>query len=186
MSQTEITPELFTTDYIGQPGERTFYLQSRGGLGTRSWLVEKQQVAVLAEKLQEMLFLIDQDDTIKGMSAARDPALRLQTPVEADFRVGIIGLAYEEEADLVIVFMQPAEEEASTEDEAIEQALTEALTESEDGPGTRLLLRRDQVRSFVLHATAIVAEGRPLCQLCGLPIDPEGHVCPATNGHRRA
>jgi hypothetical protein len=45
-------------------------------------------------------------------------------------------------------------------------------------------LRRDQVRTFVLHAQAIVDEGRPLCQLCGLPIDPSGHACPASNGHR--
>jgi uncharacterized repeat protein (TIGR03847 family) len=45
-------------------------------------------------------------------------------------------------------------------------------------------LRRDQVRAFILHALAVVAEGRPLCQLCGLPIDPEGHICPASNGHR--
>jgi uncharacterized repeat protein (TIGR03847 family) len=55
----------------------------------------------------------------------------------------------------------------------------------EDDEGIRFLLRRDQVRAFVLHAVAIVDEGRPTCQLCGLPIDPEGHNCPASNGHRQ-
>jgi glutamate synthase domain-containing protein 1 len=44
--------------------------------------------------------------------------------------------------------------------------------------------REEQARAFVLHALAVVAEGRPLCQLCGLPIDPSGHICPASNGHR--
>ncbi|MGH2730258.1 MAG: DUF3090 family protein, partial [Actinomycetota bacterium] len=44
--------------------------------------------------------------------------------------------------------------------------------------------RRDQARAFVLHALAVIDEGRPLCMLCGLPIDPTGHACPASNGHR--
>jgi uncharacterized repeat protein (TIGR03847 family) len=47
----------------------------------------------------------------------------------------------------------------------------------------RLMLRRDQARMFVLHALAVVGEGRPICQLCGLPMDPSGHLCPASNGH---
>jgi uncharacterized repeat protein (TIGR03847 family) len=50
----------------------------------------------------------------------------------------------------------------------------------------RFVLRRDQVRTFILHALAVVAEGRPICQLCGLPMDPGGHNCPASNGHRRS
>lgn len=173
MSQLEITPEIFTADYIGEPGNRAFFLQARSRHGTYSFALEKQQVALLAEKLRELLLLIDPDDTAKGTTAARDPALSLQEPVEPEWRVGTMGLAYEESDDRVVVLAQPVdadEEEADLEDE---------------DEGIRILLRRDQARAFVLHASAVVEEGRPTCQLCGLPMDPSGHACPASNGHRK-
>jgi uncharacterized repeat protein (TIGR03847 family) len=176
VSQMEITPHVFTADYVGQPGERTFYVQSQSGGATRSFLVEKQQVAVLADKLRELLVLIDEEDTIRSAAPARDPALALEPPLEPEWRVGTMGLAYEEDSDRVVVFMHPLGQDDDDSAEGDEEA------DEEDG--VRLLLRRDQVRSFALHALAVVAEGRPLCQLCGLPIDPSGHVCPASNGHR--
>jgi uncharacterized repeat protein (TIGR03847 family) len=74
-------------------------------------------------------------------------------------------------ADNVVVIMQEAEEEGE------EDPVPEAIA------GLRLRLRRDQVRSFVLHALAVVDEGRPICPLCNLPMNPEGHDCPAGNGH---
>ncbi len=171
MSESHLTPDVFTADYIGEPGRRAFFLQSRVAGATRSFLVEKQQVSVLAEKLRELLLLVDENDTIHGATPARDPALGLHEPVEAEWRVGTMGLAYDEDDDLVVLFAQPADEQ----DEG------ERLSEQ---AGLRFFLRRDQVRSFVLHAMAVVAEGRPTCQLCGLPIDPAGHLCPASNGHR--
>jgi uncharacterized repeat protein (TIGR03847 family) len=176
VAQSELTPQVFTTDYVGEPGERTFYLQSRGsGEATLSFLVEKQQVAVLADKLRELLVLIDEQDTIRSTPPQRDPALGLEQPIEAEWRVGTMGLAYEEDSDVVVVFMQPVDEDADEEGEGPE--------EIDEETGVRMMLRRDQVRSFVLHALAIVGEGRPLCQLCGLPMDPSGHICPASNGH---
>jgi uncharacterized repeat protein (TIGR03847 family) len=179
MTAQEISPEVFTADYIGEAGNRTFYLQSRGGAGTLSYLVEKQQVAALAERLRELLVLVDQEDTIGSASPGRDPALALASPVEAEWRVGTMGLAFEEQTDRVVLLLQPVGEgeEAGQQDE-----LDELMDKSEDV--VRFLLRRDQARAFVLHCLAVVAEGRPLCQLCGLPMDPGGHVCPASNGHR--
>jgi uncharacterized repeat protein (TIGR03847 family) len=177
MSQFEMSPSVFTADYVGKPGERTFYLQSQAGGAIHSFLVEKQQVAVLADKLRELLVLIDDEDTIRATAPARDPALELEQPVEPEWRVGTMGLAYEEDNDRVVVFMHPLGDEDDESAPAEEQ-------EAEEDEGVRLLLRRDQVRSFALHALAVVAEGRPLCQLCGLPMDPSGHVCPASNGHR--
>ncbi|HEX2296635.1 MAG TPA: DUF3090 family protein [Actinomycetota bacterium] len=168
--QFDVTPDVFTADFTGAPGERTFYLQARGSSGVHSFLLEKQQVAILAEKLQEMLLMIDADDTIKSAAPQRDPALALEEPVEAEWRIGTIGLLYDEDRDVVVIVVQ---EVRSEEDE-----------DDEDDSGYRFFLRRDQVRSLVLHALAAVGEGRPLCQLCGLPMDPDGHVCPASNGHR--
>lgn len=173
MSQLEITPEVFTADYVGEPGRRAFFLQARSALGTHSFALEKQQVAVLGEKLRELLLLIAADDTVKAAPPGRDPALVLEQPVEPEWRVGTMGLAYEEENDRVIVLAQPA---TAGEEEPLG---------AEDDDGIRILLRRDQARAFVLHVAAIVEEGRPTCQLCGLPMDPEGHACPASNGHRK-
>jgi uncharacterized repeat protein (TIGR03847 family) len=176
MSELELTPDIFTTDYVGQPGDRAFYVQARGSFGVHAYEIEKQQVGALADKLRELLVMVDASDTVLKADPARDPALALETPVEVDWRVGTIGLAYEESSDTVVVLLQPIESEASS--------LEDSLEETTETEGHRLLLRRDQVRAFVLHATTIVSEGRPTCQLCGLPIDPEGHQCPANNGHR--
>ena len=169
-----MTPETFTTDYMGEPGRRAFYLQGRGDEGSVTFLIEKQQVAVLAEKLRELLILIDHDDTVGSTVAGRDPALVLDEPLEAESRVGTIGLAYDENSDRMIVYIQPMDPESGVE----------AIEEDDESEGVSFELRRDQARAFVLHAIAVVNEGRPTCQLCGLPIDPAGHKCPASNGHR--
>jgi uncharacterized repeat protein (TIGR03847 family) len=169
MSHIEFTPETFTADYIGRPGRRTFYLQARSTVSTVSLLVEKQQVEALSEKLRELLILVDSADTVGRSSAQRDPALAITDPDEPQWRVGTIGLAYQEDVDKFVVQVEPIEEEGEPD---------------QPDDGFRFLLRRDQVRAFVLHSEAVVAEGRPLCQLCGLPMDPEGHACPASNGHR--
>ncbi len=167
----ELRPEVFTADYVGEPGQRAFYLQVRGDFGVQSFVVEKQQVAVLGEKLREVLLAVDADDTVRSATPARDPALGLVTPPEPLWRVGTMGLAYEEEGDSLLLFLQEVEAD-------------DDLDLEDDGPGVRIVLRRHQARAFVLHALAVVGEGRPLCQLCGLPMDPDGHACPASNGHR--
>ena len=164
-----MTPDVFTADFVGRPGERIFYLQARGPEGVQSFLIEKQQVAVLVEKLQEMLLAIDPEDTVKSATPQRDPGLALDQPVEPEWRIGTMGLLHDEERDLVVLLLQELRDDEEDEDE------------DED---VRFALRRDQVRSLVLHAVAAVGEGRPLCQLCGLPMDPDGHTCPASNGHR--
>jgi len=164
-----IALDFFTADYQGTPGKRTFFLQARAAATTMTFLVEKQQVAALAERLREMLVLIDQEDTIRSAVPARDPALALGEPVEPSWRIGTIGLAYEEGSDQIVIAVEEIEEEGAPEDP--------------DRGAATFLLRRDQIRAFVLHAVATVDEGRETCQLCGLPMDPAGHQCPASNGH---
>jgi uncharacterized repeat protein (TIGR03847 family) len=174
VSETEVSPELFTADYVGEPGRRTFFIQSRVGTDVMTFLVEKAQVALLAEKLREVLLLIDESDTIRSATAGRDPALALVEPAEPLWRVASIGIGYEENGEYVVIVVSPA----SGGDEDDETAPLD------DDESVRFLLRKDQTRAFILHASAVVEEGRPLCQLCGLPMDPGGHICPASNGHR--
>jgi uncharacterized repeat protein (TIGR03847 family) len=170
----EINPQTFTADYVGEPGERTFYVQSRSGADTLTYLIEKQQVAALADRLRDLLMMVDEEDTVRSTAPARDPALVIDQPLEPEWRVGTMGLAYEEESDRVVVVMQPAEDSDEEEEETIFEDSERAV---------RFLLRRDQARAFILHALAVVQEGRPICQLCGLAMNPSGHVCPASNGH---
>lgn len=171
MTRRSLTPEIFTADYQGEAGARAFFVQLREGDEVVTFAAEKQQVRVLAEKLSEVLLIVDKEDPVARTEPARDPAL-MMTPIEPEHRIGSIGIAYEEEGDAVVIAIEP---------------LTEGEEEPPDpgeGPdGIRAVLRRDQIRSFVLHALAVVAEGRPVCQLCGLPMDPAGHACPSSNGH---
>jgi uncharacterized repeat protein (TIGR03847 family) len=174
MNGSEYVPQIFTADAVGEPGQRIFYLQVRGDFGMQTYLLEKAQVSLLAEKMREILVMIDATDTIAASEPARDPALALSEPLEPEWRIGTMGLAYDEESDLIVLFVSPVSED--------EEQPTEEL--DLESSAVRFMLRRDQVRGFVLHALAVVGEGRPTCQLCGLPVDPEGHDCPARNGHR--
>jgi uncharacterized repeat protein (TIGR03847 family) len=162
--------EVFTADYTGEPGQRTFFVQARGDGATLTFLAEKGQVIALAEQMRELLLVVDNADLIAASAPARNPTLSLEAPIEPEWRIGTIALGFIEEDDLVVVALEPVVEEATE----VEQLVAE----------TRILIDRDQARAFALHALATVSEGRPLCQLCGLPMDPEGHKCPASNGHR--
>jgi uncharacterized repeat protein (TIGR03847 family) len=68
--------------------------------------------------------------------------------------------------------------QAGEEDEDPEE-LPDPLT-------VRLFVTRAQLRVLARHGSQVVARGRPLCPLCGNPLDPTGHICPAQNGHRPA
>jgi len=174
VSEIEVRPVVFTADYSGEPGRRAFFIQARSPDDLHTFGLEKQQLQLLAEKLSELLLLIDADDNVTSGAPRRDDALQ-SVPDAPSWRVGSIALAYQEDTEFVVVVVAPFEpEDASDEEEVVDKPADDAV---------RLIVTRDQVRSFVLHALGVVAEGRPLCQLCGLPMDPHGHACPASNGH---
>src|SRR4051812_44560006 len=90
-------PERFVAGTVGQPGERTFYLQASGGGRTVSVVLEKLQVAILAERLGELL-----DEAARRLGAEipdlPQDALDLEpliTPLDEEFRVGTLGLAWD-------------------------------------------------------------------------------------------
>jgi uncharacterized repeat protein (TIGR03847 family) len=90
--------------------------------------------------------------------------------------VGTIGVSYDEDLDRIVIVLEEVgveEDEEEGEDEA-----------EEDGRVLRVALSREQAAAFAIHATTLVEAGRPPCPLCALPLDPEGHICPRTNGHR--
>jgi uncharacterized repeat protein (TIGR03847 family) len=173
-------PDRFVAGTVGQPGERTFFLQATGGARTVSVSLEKVQVAALAEKLEELL---DEVRRRQGSDSAVPPVAPpdlddvapLSTPVEEEFRVGTLALAWDDDSDTVLV-----------EAQSMEAADEEDPPESTEFTGDllRVRLSPEAARAFAKRALRVVAAGRPPCPLCGNPLDPSGHVCPRQNGHR--
>ncbi len=174
-------PERFIAGTVGQPGERTFYLQASGAGRTTSVALEKGQVSQLAERLDELL-----DEVLRrtggsvAIQAAAPSGLTddgpLDLPLMEEFRVGAIALAWDHDGDRVII---EAQEET---DEPVEP-LTDDIPE--DGPAVlRVRISAASARAFSRRALQIVSQGRPPCPLCGLPLDPAVHICPRQNGHR--
>jgi uncharacterized repeat protein (TIGR03847 family) len=175
-------PERFVAGTVGPPGDRTFFLQARGGGRVVSVALEKVQVALLAEKLEELLgeaqrrFDVDLTDTIE-LPADNEP---LDTPLDEEFRVGTLGLAFDvDTATVVIEAIAVGDDETEEDEEADDEAVTA------DRDRLRVRLTPQATRAFIERARKVVASGRPPCPLCGQPLDPRGHLCPRHNGYRR-
>jgi uncharacterized repeat protein (TIGR03847 family) len=165
-----------TADAIGVPGQRTFYLQAASGADQVTLLVEKDQVRRLAESLESWLpeLASDRPEDPEETRAAETGELALSEPLEPDFRVGQLSLSYDPQRDRVVVVA--TELVASDEDDPDAVA--------PDAQEVRLWVTRPQLRVLARHGSQVIARGRPLCPLCGNPLDPAGHICPALNGHR--
>ncbi|WP_395728874.1 DUF3090 domain-containing protein [Nakamurella sp.] len=173
------SPERFLAGTIGQPGEREFFLQVVDGRRILSVSCEKQQVAVLADRLGSLITEVARRFGAQAdPGGAGDPELSLTTPVDAEFRVGTMGLAWDGEGSQVIVELLALSEEEVGEDIVLE--------DREDGPDAlRVFLSLAAARDFAKHAEQVVAAGRPPCPLCSNPLDPDGHICPRLNGYHR-
>jgi uncharacterized repeat protein (TIGR03847 family) len=176
-------PERFVAGTVGEPGERTFYLQAKSSGRVTSVSLEKFQVSLLAERLDELLDeVLRRSGGSPDVPAAAPAVLRddgpLEMPVMEDFRVGAIALAWDSDSGRVIIEAQEATDEPM-------EPLAEDVPA--DGPGVlRVRITPGAARAFAQRAMRIVAAGRPPCPLCGLPLDSSGHVCPRQNGHRSA
>ncbi len=195
-------PDRFVAGTVGQPGERTFFLQASEGPRTVSVSLEKAQVAVLADRMDELLTEVAQRGLSEDEQAAtrsREPVVRavlaalsgdadevaavddvdpLTAPVEEEFRVGAMGLAWDSDGDAVVVEAVAGGEEPVDEDTI--------LSDTDDGPDAlRVRISPVAARAFIARARRVIAAGRPACPLCALPLDPSGHICPRQNGYRR-
>jgi uncharacterized repeat protein (TIGR03847 family) len=170
-------PERFVAGTVGAPGERTFFLQARGSGRLVSVVLEKVQVSLLAEKLEELLAEAQRrfgvDLPVTGGPDDNEP---LEMPLEEEFRVGTLGLAWDGDSDTVVI-----------EAIAVGEYESEEPTEEElaDLDRLRVRLTPAATRSFISRAKRVVAAGRPPCPFCGQPLDPDGHLCPRHNGYHR-
>ena len=175
-------PERFVAGTIGEPGDRTFFLQARDGGRVVSVALEKVQVAVLAERLGELLEELDRRgvEAPTGLPATRRAASDtepLDEPLNEAFRAGSLTLGWDGGAERVLVEARAQDEDG----EAIDP--DDDDDEDEDGPDLlRVRLTADAARSFVARAVQVVASGRLPCPLCGAPLDPRATSVHAATG----
>ncbi len=145
----------------GAPGQRTFYLVAgHPDRWVRVWL-EKTQLQTLGESIDQLL-------AGRQEATAQPPEALLSTDdppgkPAAEFRAGRLGLGHDPNRDMIVLLAQAQEEE----------------------PVVQFWASREQMQALSKRIGEVVAAGRPLCQLCGGPIDPGGHMCVRSNGHHR-
>ncbi len=157
-----------TVGTLGEPGRRTFFLQGIRGLDSFTVVIEKEQAVALASAVEELLTDVENRLELAPPRPDRIRAsdLELQLPAEGRFRVGQMGLGYDEQADLVVIAAQAVTGE-----------------EADDPDVVRFWATRDQAAALGRHALQVAGQGRPVCPLCGQPMEEEGHFCPRSNGH---
>jgi len=178
-------PDRFVAGTVGPPGERTFFLQAREGARLVSIALEKQQVEVLAERLDEML-----DEVMQSQADVVVPAVApldlednepLEQPIEEQFRAGTMTLSWDPGAGRVVVEVFPFTEAAVVAPDQV----GEDLEEPEPEEIFLVRITPGAARAFVQRAERVVGAGRPECPFCGGPVDPDGHLCVRANGFRR-
>ncbi len=175
----------FIVGTVGLPGERSFFIQALSDAGVTTVAVEKSQVIALAERLNELITEVRRSKLASldelGLPAVVDNA-NLEFPIEEEFTAGVMGISWDPDTQRVSVEIQSIADGDFTELISDD----EDLADVEDPPDLmRVTIRLNQARGFVKRSESIVQAGRSPCPFCGLPIDPEGHLCPRANGYRR-
>jgi uncharacterized repeat protein (TIGR03847 family) len=174
------SPDRFIAGTVGQPGDRTFYLQAIHETRIISVMLEKQQVQILADRIGALLEEVHRrfGTPLPAERSRVEDLSPLIMPVDAEFRVGTMGLGWDSESEAVVVELL-----AVTEGEFDESVV---LDDTEDGPdAVRVFLSTGAAREFATRSTRVISAGREPCPLCGEPLDNAGHICVRTNGYRR-
>ena len=160
-----------TTDAIGPPGKRVFYLQGWQGNRSVTLIVEKFQIQSLAVGVEQFLAELAQKypELADASAEYREENMHIHPPVDPQFRVGELGLGYDADTDMVVLIARQAVPEDGSE---------------EDVDVVRYWCTRDQLRALSQWGLKVAERGRPICPQCGQPMDPEGHFCPKRNGHK--
>ncbi len=179
-------PERFVTGTVGEPGARTFFLQARAGARVVSVALEKQQVAALAERIDELLDEVMATDASESLIPAvapldLDDSAPLDQPIEEEFRAGTMTLSWDPGDERVVIEVFPFTEAAVVSPDQVDQD----FQEPEADEVFMVRIPPGLARAFVKRTEQVLDAGRPSCPFCGNPVDPEGHLCVRANGFRR-
>ena len=157
--------ERFTVGTVGEPGQRTFYLQFSSREGVRTFSIEKFLVQSLIENISNILREIRAKNPLLPREKLAFDDKPLDAPIEDEFRIEKVEIFYLENTNsLSITVSQDGSEFAQSFSCEVSLPLGE---------------------QFVRRARAVIEAGRRSCPFCGSPINPEGHICPRANGYRR-
>jgi len=181
-------PDRFVVGTVGRPGERTIFLQAREGNRLTSVACEKQQVSVLAEHLDRVLDEVlrrsaGEVDVPPASSKAHDTD-PLDAPITEEFRVGTMTIAWDPSIDRIVIELFSNVDIVEESTPPPPAATAEETEEIEADEVFVVKITASYARDFVARAQALVAAGRPSCPFCLQPIDPQGHICPRSNGYR--
>ncbi len=152
-----------TAEAVGEPGKRTFRLILESGAASASLWLEKEQLYQLALYIQEIInSLSENNKSIQG--DAPEPEWS-GAVTRMDFKVGKLALGHDSASNCMLLLTHDVEE-AEAETATLSSWLT--LSQSEE---------------LAKEAVKVCEAGRPRCQLCGQPINPDGHMCVKANGH---
>lgn len=159
-----------TTDAIGEPGKRVFYIQARKGHQLVTVICEKEHVAALAMAIDQVLLSLADDDVDAVVEP--DPIINegmdLEYPLEPVFRTGQVNMGYDQVSEMLVIIAYELVDEVDEDLASV----------------ARFWATQAQMRAFSIHGQEVVEAGRPICAMCGEPIDPGGHFCPRKNGNR--
>jgi uncharacterized repeat protein (TIGR03847 family) len=173
--------ERFVVGTVGIPGERTFFVQARTGSLLTSVVLEKQQVAVLADRVSDLLADLGERFDLPVPEPGPPDLDPLEVPLVEEFRVGAIAFGWDPATEQMLFELH-----GTYDDEQPDPTDPTDLADEDDGPPVlRVRARVGQVVDFVDRARRVVAAGRPPCPFCQQPLDPRGHICPRANGYRR-
>jgi uncharacterized repeat protein (TIGR03847 family) len=161
-------------DAIGEPGKRSFFLQARAGSRLVSVVLEKQEVSQLAIAVLQLLEELEKRFPHLSQTSSRHAPLYPEHPMDPIFRVGQLSIGYDEEDDMIWLVAKALV--VNDTGEVVDPS-------NDDIPSVRFVATRDQMRAMSEHALEVISKGRPLCPLCGQPIDRAGHFCARTDGH---
>ena len=182
-------PDRFVAGTVGQPGERSFFLQAREGNRITSVACEKQQVSVLAEHLDRVLDEVLRrsagEVNVPPASSRAHDTDPLDAPITEEFRVGTMTIAWDPSIDRIVIELFSNVDVDEERTRAAEAPSTEEPDEIDADEVFVVKITASYARDFVARAQALVAAGRPSCPFCLQPIDPHGHICPRANGYRR-
>lgn len=183
------SPDRFVAGTVGQPGERTFFLQAREGNRITSVVVEKQQVSVLAEHLERVL-----DEVLRrssGQAEVPPPVQQaadispLDAPITEEFRVGTMTIAWDPGENKLVIELFSNVDQPETEEDDEPAPVAGDADEVDADEMIVVQISPTYARDFIARAQALVDAGRPACPFCLQPIDADGHICPRANGYRR-
>ena len=167
MPLTEFGPvQHLSADAVGQPGQRRFRLRaiSEGGAYAFVWM-EKEQLSAIGEAIETTLEHAGTEGAPTSPGEV-EPVFPLQANLDLDVRAGRLSLGLNEETRRIVMVSAEAPSEGEGEAISIEFDF-------------------DTAQRLRAQITEVVAAGRAPCPFCGAPVDPEGHVCPRSNGHHR-